>query len=267
MDKLKFPEVSIFDKKKDLKFPSILSEGLAEIVGIHIGDGHLGFRKNRKGSYLFQLGGHLIKDKIYYEKFITPLLKNLFNLKVSPKMICGSIYGYQIYSKGLLFYLKNNFNLPVGKKFMAIDVPKIFFKNKNLLISCIRGIIDTDFYVSFDENFPEVGGWFAGEKLVKTLESVLNNLKFKVKTRYNDKYFDKRTNKYYTRHHISLRGIENFGKWFKTIQTHHPVNYIKYKYWKNGFCLKDKNIITNPQLMDWIAPELYRSNSVMANVV
>ena len=147
----------------------------------------------------------------------------------------------------------------MGRKNKNITIPKLFFNNTNFLISCLRGIIDTDFFISFDENYPFLGGWFSTKTLVKDLEKSFISLGLKPRTLYNSKYFDGRTQKFYIRHRVILRGKNNLNKWFTIINTHHPVLYIKYIYFNRGVCLKDKDIINNKTILDKIAPALYRS--------
>jgi len=250
--KLKITDISDFDKKKNLELPNYLTNQLAEFVGIHIGDGHMSFRKD-KGMYIFRLCGHLIKDKLYYDKFLTPLLKKLFNLTLKPKDLRNGTCGYHFSSKGLFIFLTSNFCLPIGRKNPSIRIPKIIWNDKEFLISCLRGIIDTDFSISFDDTYPELGGWFATEKLVKDLERAFKLLKFDVRVRYNAGYLDKRTGKFYNRHHIRLRGKLNMERWHKIIGTHHPVLNTKYTYWRKGITLKDRDIIINPKIIK-IAP-------------
>ena len=67
--------LSDYDKRRNLKFPKELSEDLAELCGIHIGDGYLGFRKHRN-EYLVQCAGHPVHEKEYYDKHISKLWKS-----------------------------------------------------------------------------------------------------------------------------------------------------------------------------------------------
>ena len=76
---MRVSNLSAWDKMRNVILPSV-SEDLAELVGIHIGDGHLGSRTHRK-EFLFQISGHSIKDKKYYESFVMPLIKRLFNIQ------------------------------------------------------------------------------------------------------------------------------------------------------------------------------------------
>ncbi len=239
------------DVKTKIKIPRKLDESLCELVGMYLGDGHISCREGNK--YLFQICGHIVKDKVYYERFVKNTLKSLFNIEKDPKYFQSNTFGYMIHSKGVVSFISQRFGFKLGKKEASIGIPKELFKNNKFLISCLRGIIDTDFYLCFDDKFPELGGWFSTKNLVKDIEKSLIHLGFNPKTRYDTKYFDKRTGKIYTRHHIRIRGKENVDKWFSLIKTHHPVLYTKYTYSKKGIYLKDKDIISNSKILE-LAP-------------
>lgn len=232
-NKLFIPKLSDSDRKKNLKFPSILTEELAEFIGMHIGDGHLGHRKN-KGEYLFQLGGHTIEDKLYYDEFIVPLLQKLFNLRIEPrKLFGGNVYGFRIHSKAFLYFLKNNFDVPVGRNIHSIKIPDMFYQSKKLIRACLRGIIDTDFFFNYSSKNANLGAWFGSRSLVLSLRDAFEHLGFEPRIYLNKKYFDKRTKKEYTRHRINIYKNRDIDNWFINIKTHHSKIQLKYKKWKN----------------------------------
>ena len=248
--KLIFPPLSDVDKIKEMKFPSKLSNSLSEFVGIHIGDGHLAYHKDQS-EYFFQVCGHQIKDKIYYDIIIYNLLKKLFNIDRKPKYFSSKTYGYQIYSKGLFYFLWKNFKVPDGKKTHTVRIPKIFFKENKFMKHCLRGIIDTDFYFYIQKDKgPIVGAWFASRDLVIDLQHAFHILGIKSSIMLDDFYIDKRTGKKYIRHRILIRGKNQVNKWFEVIGTHHPLFLCKYTNWKRGINLKDIDILNNPKLLD-----------------
>ncbi len=63
----------------DIKLPKIMDKSLAEETGIHIGDGSMG---KYKYSFLYSLAGHPIDDKEYYEGFVTPLMKKVYDAEI-----------------------------------------------------------------------------------------------------------------------------------------------------------------------------------------
>lgn len=250
---LVFPPLSHVDKTKKIKFPSKLSNHLSELVGIHIGDGHLACHPDQS-EYMFQICGHQIKDKIYYDTIVYNLLRNLFHIDRKPKYFASKTYGYQLYSKGLFYFLRDNFHLPDGKKTHTVTIPKIFFKETRFLKYCLRGIIDTDFYfyIEHDKN-PLVGAWFASRNLVIDLREAFFKLNIKSSILLDDFYIDKRTRKKYIRHRIMIRGKKQVHNWFNLIGTHHPLFLCKYINWQKGIYLKDKDILNNPDILDKFA--------------
>ena len=108
-------EQSAYDKKRSVKFPPI-SEDLAELVGIHIGDGCLGGRTNRK-EFLFQVSGHSLKDRYYCEKNVIPLIESLFGIEPKIRFKKSErTLEIRVFSKGVFNFLRATFDLPVGKK-------------------------------------------------------------------------------------------------------------------------------------------------------
>lgn len=221
---------SLSDKKRKIQLPK-LTEKIAELVGIHIGDGHLGNRPI-KNEYLFQITGHSEKDRQYYDTFVVPLINELFNVK--PRLNIKKnekTINIRVYSKGVFTYLNNEFSLPIGKK-KCIRIPEQFFNSNELLSACLRGIIDTDFFFSLNEKHNIIGAWFSEKTLVRDINKGLSQLGIKSTTYYDRGYLDKRTNKYYNRHKIHISRKNDILAWYEKIGTHHPHMQIKYNKWK-----------------------------------
>ncbi len=249
--KLNQPVTSRIDKVKKIKFPSNLSNELSELIGIHIGDGHLAWHKSEY-EYIFQLAGHPIKDKLYYDNFVTPLLNKLFNIKPKAIFMPCKVYGYQIYSKGIVTFLINNFNLPDGKKCHSVSIPNIFFDETKFLKYCLRGIIDTDFFLYLSEDRCTLAAWFASKNLTLDLKKAFEVLGIRSCVFMDDFYIDKRNGKKYIRHRIQVPK-KDIRLWFEKIGTHHPVLKCKYINWTKGILLKDKDILNNPEMLDKFA--------------
>ena len=72
------------DLEKGIKLPKKLTPNLAEIIGLHIGDGHLGYRIDKK-QFVLQLMGDPKTEKLHYDKHIKKLWKKVFNIDVPLK--------------------------------------------------------------------------------------------------------------------------------------------------------------------------------------
>ena len=249
--KLMIPETSLYDVKRGTRFPAEISENLAELVGIYLGDGHLA-KTVYKDEYKFQITGHALQDKFYYEKFVIPLIKEIFNVQPCLRFKkTEKVVELDTFSKGVFLFLTRNFGLPIGKK-TDITIPSAFFDNTDLLRGCLRGIIDTDFYLSLYKDSVSLGALFGQESLVRSLETAFSILDIPCKVSLNHAQKDKRTNKTYIGHRISVRnrGIDAaFGK----IGTHHPMMALKYRMWKNGEFAASKDITSDPRLLETTA--------------
>ena len=95
------------------------------------------------------------------------------------------------------------------------------------MISCIRGIIDTDFYVNKDRNTIELGAWFASKDLVLDLNEYLQLLGINPTIRLNVKHHDAINRKNKFRHSIRIRKQADIKKYLKKIGSFNPKIYKK----------------------------------------
>tara|TARA_Y100000310_G_scaffold325870_1_gene390038 strand:+ start:2401 stop:3111 length:711 start_codon:yes stop_codon:yes gene_type:complete len=127
---------------------------MAELLGIHIGDGCMSVNDRYSEYYL---GGDLKEEKEYHDNWVGPLFNKkvmipLFNKKVNykehPKV---GIYGFHIFNKELVkFY--NDLGIKSGSK-INVRVPKKIMENKELSKRFLRGLFDTDGTIYFDKNY------------------------------------------------------------------------------------------------------------------
>ncbi len=129
-----------------------ISEELAELIGIHIGDGCL----SNNGRYKeVALAGDLLEEKSYYDDYVVPLFnkiiaKNILNKEVKAKAYPSTgVYGFFIFN-GALFDHYESLGITVGSK-IRTKIPEIFL-SKKLIKHVIRGIFDTDGNLYFDKN-------------------------------------------------------------------------------------------------------------------
>ena len=134
---------SIWQKKVVLP---ILNEKLSEFIGIHLGDGTL--------TEHFVKITQDIRYDMPYVFYIEALIRELFGTSSSIRREKGSNLIYvQLFSKSVCQYLHNKWALPYGDKIKGVaSIPYAVMQNRELAISCLRGLIDTDGSISKDGN-------------------------------------------------------------------------------------------------------------------
>ncbi len=128
---------------QDIRIPNLMTKDLAYFIGIVLSDGHLVYRKGIKYDVKLYTS---YKNEKYV---LLRLIKDLFDYNAAirvRKYGFNKLPNYEIIisSRHLVEFLKNEFQIPSGKKSKIIRVPRIFFKNKELFYSLLRGIIDGD---------------------------------------------------------------------------------------------------------------------------
>lgn len=127
---------------REIKFPLILNNELAEFLGYVYGDG-----------YIYKGYVEITNN----EKEILARLKNLSQklfgkkgkIKIDKR---NGVKKIVIYSKLLVKLLNKIFELPIGKKSHTMKIPDILLKSPNhILKSFIRAYFDTDGYVALDQ--------------------------------------------------------------------------------------------------------------------
>lgn len=114
---------------------------LAELIGIHFGDGSL--CKDSNYNYTISYSGNATKDKEYMG-YVSYLLTKQFGVKferrIDKKRNCITL---RIRSKELFYFYKNCLKIPDGKK-TNLRIPDYIKRDYNLLKSFLRGLFDTD---------------------------------------------------------------------------------------------------------------------------
>ena len=181
-------KLSKADGLKKIKFPKKMTPGLAEEIGIHLGDGFLSDKK-----YEYRLKGG--KDEAeYYDIFINNLYKKLYNLDVRIKEY-ESTYGFEVYSRAIWQFKVECLGISPGRK-DSIKLPKILkINDKNILTAFIRGIFDTDGSVSFSNRYglgkyyPTISISLKSEKLMLEIVEILTMLGFEPKLYRSKDYY------------------------------------------------------------------------------
>lgn len=227
------------DYIKNLKLPGKLSPKLAYVCGILAGDGSINIRESKK-DYLIKCVGNPKDEKEFYNKIITNLFFDLFNIKLKTKSYDSkTTYGFVIYSKSLVEFLTKVIGLPFGKKYGHLKMPAIFKKDKELTLWFIRGLVDTDSCITFKKRYkkipyyPVISLASKSKRLIEDVADILKKEGFKVVEIKDYKTYDDRFKKGYSViNRLDLNGVKNFSMWMQTIGFRHPkhVKRIK-KHW------------------------------------
>ncbi len=186
----------------------ILNAGLCELIGSIIGDGNI----YDKRPYYVEITGHPREDLLYFGQLLEIIKKELsYDAKI--KNISGAIR-IRINNKTFVNYLKT-IGIPSGKgKFKKVRVPdRIIKKSGKYLISCIRGIFDTDGCVFFDKRktyknpYIRITLHMFNGKLLFQISKILNDLGIKNTIPINEQF-------------LYINGKDNVKKFLKTIGFH-----------------------------------------------
>ena len=223
-------ELSRYDKIKKLRFPKRLTPELAEEIGMSIGDGFLSNRRNE-----YRLKGNK-NEKGYYDLFIKPLYKKLFNLDLNVREY-ETTYGFEIASKGFWTFKNKILGIPSGRK-DNITVPNIVKVNDiNILTSFVRGLFDTDGSVSFSSRYgyknyyPTISISFKSKKLVVELMEILQMLGLEPGISKKDPYWQ-----------LYLNGYTRLEKYSRLIGWSNQKNIDRVIKWKKQYPTLSKEV-------------------------
>ncbi|MEM4266910.1 MAG: LAGLIDADG family homing endonuclease, partial [Candidatus Nanoarchaeia archaeon] len=174
----------------NIRYEFISSE-VAEICGIHAGDGHL--RKNGKE---FEVSGG-IEEKDYYVGHVIPLFNRAFNLSIKGKYFKSKgTYGFRTSNSHIINTLKGA-GFKLGNKTLTASVPKqiLYSKDLDLITAFLRGYFDTDGCFTFDKKignplsfhktrnyYPRILFTTCSKNLAKNLKYLVQLLGFKAHT-------------------------------------------------------------------------------------
>ncbi|MDD5192615.1 MAG: LAGLIDADG family homing endonuclease [Candidatus Nanoarchaeia archaeon] len=208
----------------------ILTEGIAELIGVIIGDGYI-YRKNRK--YQIGIVGSPKNDKEYFEK-LKKLIYEEWDKKVKIKF---RFRGLRMVfdSKRICEFLIDDMKMFHGKgKCQNIKIPEEIYKNWDLARHTIRGIADTDGSVFVSkkpgiEKYPSIEITTTSQNLANQLNQILIKRGFRVSLRENVRKQINALKAY----KIALYGKKNLKKWIEEIGFTNPyklnraLNYLK----------------------------------------
>jgi hypothetical protein len=225
---------------KELKIPTTITSGLAYLCGVFAGDGSISIR-SEKYEYSLKCVGNPADEKEFYLQIIKSIFKRVFGhaLEIRP-FDKKKTFGFRVFSKELVVYLTEVIGLPRGRKYDSLDIPAVFFRDENLLLSFIRGVFDTDGCISFKRKYkivpyyPVISLSSRSSVFIKSISSVLKDLGFKVSELYDYRLNDIRANNGFTViSRIDLNGQKNLRLWMEKIGFSSPKHLDKIrKNWK-----------------------------------
>jgi intein/homing endonuclease len=221
-----------------------LSPELAEICGIHAGDGYL--RNDGKRAEL-DISGNLDEQE-YYDVHVAELFQKEFNINISPQIFKSrNTYGFVIRDKRVIEFM-HLLGFPFGSKTYTVHIPKIILtsKDKVLFARFLRGLFDTDGHLGFRKfygkyipfkttkhHYPSVQLTTVSKNLVKDVKFLLSNLGFT----YNVGTYNSKLKSEHTRYKITINNACQVRKWIQIVGTKNNSKFSRYLIWeKFGFC-------------------------------
>jgi len=256
--------------KSNSSMAAKMTPDLAEICGIHAGDGYM---RKRKSGYELEISGGF-DEKEYYDSWVVPLYEKVFGIKITPQYFkTKGTYGFRICKKEVCELL-HSCGFPYGKKTFTVEVPKQVLESRNLdiIYRFIRGVFDTDGTLSFRKRqgsgykkihqvrhtSPRIMFGVCSQKLRNQVAKLLLGVGV-------DFYIEKRKpndtrNIVYS---IIVSGDRSIVYWMYNIGFKNQTKYNRYLIWK-GYGFNPPNLTLDEQkniLLGKIDPnEFYRSN-------
>ncbi|MFA6064777.1 MAG: hypothetical protein WCW44_00725 [archaeon] len=224
-------------------FPKEMTPDLAEICGIHAGDGYL---RRRGSKFELDLSGN-VDEKEYYDNHVVPLFERTFGIKIKPRFFYPrNTYGFLICKREVCEFI-HSFGFPYGKKTLTVGVPKQIFESKNIEIiyGFIRGVFDTDGTLSFRKRggskYSEIHKkrhTYSYLKLSVCSKSLRDGVGLLLmQTGFQFAFSQtKETATENIAYNLTLQGDQNLILWMRNIGFKNPVKTNRYLIWKTyGF--------------------------------
>ena len=223
---------------------SILPD-LAEICGIHAGDGYL--RNDGRRRELDISGG--FEEKEYYDSHVIPLCEKVFSTNITGRYFKSrNTYGFVIRDKDIVNFMLS-LGFPNGKKTLTVKAPEFVMTSRNLdiIYRFIRGVFDTDGCLNFRKregsnyakcdklkhSYPRIQISLCSKYLIDDLADLLTRTGFQFRKYHQKIKIDNHNSQF----KIYLRGYQNLENWMFNIGIKNTSKLSRFNIWKKfGFC-------------------------------
>jgi hypothetical protein len=219
-----------------------INQELAEICGVHAGDGYL---RNRKNKIELDITGN-VEEKEYYSLHVIPLFNKFFGLNLVAKQYVKGTYGFVTTNNK--FRILNKLGFSYGKKSLTVFVPQpiLLSNNVTLYSRFLRGLFDTDGNLSFRKSYgkytnfkiqfhhyPIIRLTTISPKLSEGVSFMLNKLEI---NHFLYVHYPKKDNES-PAYIIIISGVERVNRWMDLVGSKNSVKFSRYLVWKKfGFC-------------------------------
>jgi len=235
-------EFSKHDLVRKITLPKELTLELAYLLGFQMGDGYLkAIRRDSTVDYLICYDGHKVNEWQFYDEYLRPLLKRLFNVNV--KLVEGN-RTVRIYfrSKAVLTFLNLTCGVPLSPK-KEMKIPKIILQsNQDMKAAFLRGLADTDFSLVFKKNgkYPVIDHGTNDSTFHASIKQLLSELGF---TFYSKNFETLRNNTKCITYRININGKKNLNRWMSIVGFLSNNTLTRFYVWKEkGYLPKGTNI-------------------------
>jgi intein/homing endonuclease len=221
---------------------------LAEICGIHAGDGYL--RDDGKRRELDISGS--FEEQVYYDNHVIPLFSKELGLDVKGKTFASrGTYGFVLRGKEITKFFNQDLGFNLGPKSLTVKVPEQIFNSKDLLIISrfLRGLFDTDGslyfknkrtckkYTEFKKThnyYPVISFTTVSKDLAYQIKDLLLKFGF---SRVNIYVYNPKAINDNLSYKTYFSGTDNLIKFFNEIGSMNPIKFSRFELWKKqGYC-------------------------------
>ncbi|MDO8481426.1 MAG: LAGLIDADG family homing endonuclease [Nanoarchaeota archaeon] len=231
--------LSSLDKKRGLCLPLQLTEDLAYLCGILVGDGSIYLRKE-KHDFVIKCVGNPKDEQELYIDVIGPKFNRNFGF--TPSFMhhdSRTTFGFALHSKTLFRFLTEIVGLHHGRKNHALQIPPGIRKHPQFMDAFLRGLFDTDGCITFKKRYREIPYYpvislaSQSKKLIREVALELRKRGLQLVEIYDYPVKNPRGIREYTFiNRIEMNGKDNLRKWQETIGFESPKHLNKIRKWK-----------------------------------